>query len=225
LRCTSFLFALLCLVLLCAQPALADSLTDAETAIGRRDYVSALNILRPLAEQGDATAQFQLGHLWATGSGVPQDNAEAAKWYLSAAVRGYVRAQATAGEMYAEGKGVQRDPAEAVRWYRKAAERMCAPAMVALGVMYAEGKGVRKDQAEALRWWQQAANIGDLRARDLIRKARAQANGAPLLPADEVRTLASRTQSSTDEITSGAISSGKTLRRPQSGSALRQKPA
>ena len=37
---------------------------------------------RRLAEQGDADAQLNLGFMYATGEGVPQDATEAARWYL-----------------------------------------------------------------------------------------------------------------------------------------------
>ncbi len=46
-----------------------------------------------LADQGDASAQFNLGIMCGHGEGVPQDYAEAAKWYRLAAEQGNVKAQ------------------------------------------------------------------------------------------------------------------------------------
>ncbi|MCH8098520.1 MAG: sel1 repeat family protein [Proteobacteria bacterium] len=54
-------------------------------AYNRGDYATALREWRPLAEQGDAEAQFNLGLMYYKGRGVPQDYAEAVKWYRLAA--------------------------------------------------------------------------------------------------------------------------------------------
>jgi len=45
------------------------------------DYATALREFRPLAEQGDANAQFNLGQMYRKGEGVPQDDRTAVKWY------------------------------------------------------------------------------------------------------------------------------------------------
>jgi TPR repeat protein len=54
-----------------------------------------LEEMRALAEQGDANAQYNLGVSYANGLGVPEDDAEAVRWYRLAACpvqpRGYVR--------------------------------------------------------------------------------------------------------------------------------------
>ena len=57
------------------------------------------------------------------GQGVPQDYAEAVKWYRKAADQGYAAAQTNLGLMYAHGQGVPQDYVEAVKWYRKAADQ------------------------------------------------------------------------------------------------------
>ena len=49
------------------------------------DYAVALGLLRPLAERGDAEAQYNLGVMYRNGQGVPHDDAEAVKWYRLAA--------------------------------------------------------------------------------------------------------------------------------------------
>ena len=68
-------------------------------------------------------AQFDLGVLYAKGIGVPQDDGEAEKWYLKAAVQGHVGAQFNFGLMYYNGEGVPRDHEETAKWWRKAAEQ------------------------------------------------------------------------------------------------------
>ncbi len=48
----------------------------------------ALKLLRPAADQGDATAQLKLGVMYRFGIGVSKDVAEAAKLFRSAADQG-----------------------------------------------------------------------------------------------------------------------------------------
>jgi TPR repeat protein len=50
---------------------------EASAAFERGEYAVAARLLRPLAQQGDARAQFGLGFLYDTGQGVPQDYHEA----------------------------------------------------------------------------------------------------------------------------------------------------
>ena len=89
-------------------------------AYKRGDYTTALKELRPLAEQGDVRAQFNLGLMYGKGEGVPQDYAEAAKWYLKAAERGYASAQSILGVTYGIGEGVPQDYVQAHMWFNLA---------------------------------------------------------------------------------------------------------
>ena len=73
------------------------------------------------AEQGNARAQYNLGVMYNQGEGVPEDKAEAARWYRLAAEQGHTGAQYNLGVMYAIGEGIPEEDAEAVRWYRMAA--------------------------------------------------------------------------------------------------------
>lgn len=82
-----------------------------------------LEELRAKAEQRDAHAQLCLGMVYATGQGVRQDHAEAAKWCRLGAEQGHDNAQFNLGGMYAVGRGVPQDRAEATEWYRLAAEQ------------------------------------------------------------------------------------------------------
>ncbi len=114
-----------------------------------------LEALRALAEQGDATAQYTLGNMYADGEGVPEDLVEAVRWYRLAAEQGGAEAQYNLGVlylgiMYEDGRGVPEDLVEAVRWFRLAAEQGGAEAQYNLGVLYATGQGVPQDNAEAV---------------------------------------------------------------------------
>jgi TPR repeat protein len=116
MRITSLLTGVLVAVLLSASSALAGALEDCAAAFDRQDYEAALQLCRPLAEQGDARAQTGLGGMYYNGQGVQQDYAEAAKWTRKAAEQGYTPAQADLGILYWNGQGVQSDVVLAYMW-------------------------------------------------------------------------------------------------------------
>lgn len=157
-------------------------------ATGSAQAADAVADTRAAAEQGDATAQFALGVMYATGLGVPNDFVEAAKWYRLAAVQGMAclatasahagevddvralaeqgdaQAQFNLGVMYAKGDGVAQDHVEAVEWYRRAAEQGDASGQSSLGYKYDKGLGMLQDHAEAVKWYRRAAEQGDAEA-------------------------------------------------------------
>ncbi len=143
-----------------AQVASAGPFEDGVAADNRGDYATALRLWRPLANQGDADAQYNLGVMYHNGKGVAQDYAEAAKWYRLAAAQGNANAQNNLGGMYFRGQGVAQDSAEAEKWYRLAGNRENVKAQFNLGVMYANGQGVPRDYVEAVKWTRLAANQG-----------------------------------------------------------------
>jgi TPR repeat protein len=61
---------------------------DAAVAYKKGNYATALRVMRPLAEQGLAQAQLNLGLMYAKGQGVPQDYAAAVGWFRKAAEQG-----------------------------------------------------------------------------------------------------------------------------------------
>jgi hypothetical protein len=85
---------------------------------------AAVELLVRLAEKGDAEAQHHLGEWYRTGHGVPQDYAEAVKWYRKAAYNGVAIAQYNLGIMYENGKGVPQDHVLAHMWFSLAASSM-----------------------------------------------------------------------------------------------------
>ncbi|HTW54522.1 MAG TPA: tetratricopeptide repeat protein [Stellaceae bacterium] len=138
---------------LALAPARADPLDDAISAYAQGDYASALKILRPLAEHGDAKAQFRLGFMYDSGQGVPRDQAEAAKWYRKAGDQGVMLAQDRLGVMYLAGQGVAQDFAESTAWFRKASDQGDDNAQWQLGDAYAEGRGIAQDNVAAYMWY------------------------------------------------------------------------
>ena len=87
-RTLTHAIAAVLLVLTFAEPAAAGPLEDADAALKRRDYATALRFICPLAEQGDASAQYNLGVLYDNGLGVPQDKVRAYMWFTLSASQG-----------------------------------------------------------------------------------------------------------------------------------------
>ena len=142
-------------------------------AAQKGDDVTALNEWRPLAQQGDAAAQYNLGWFYFNGRGVTQDYKEAAMWFRLAAAQGDADAQFNLGLMYHNGQGVTQDYKEAVKLYRLAAAQAGADAQNNLGVMYLNGWGVIQDNVYAHMWSNIAASNGSadaLENRDIAAK-------------------------------------------------------
>jgi uncharacterized protein len=135
-----------------AEAALAGPLEDAVAAVNRRDYATALRLLRPLAEQGDDVAQFDLGVMYNEGWGVPRDYVQAGKWYRRAAIQGNADAQFNLGMLYEHHRY-----AEAAKWYREAADQGLGDAQFRLGLLYAKGQGVPRDDVQAYMWFELSA--------------------------------------------------------------------
>jgi len=144
-------------VLACAQPALAGPFEDGLAAYESGDNATAVRLFRPLADQGDARAQFQLGRMYASGHGLPQDHVAAVSWFRLAAEQGNADAQRNLGIMYKRGRGVLTDNAEAAAWFRLAAEQGDPAAQTDLGDMYQEGRGAEQDYVLAHMWYSLAA--------------------------------------------------------------------
>ena len=130
------------------------------TAAQSGDFATALKEWKPLAEEGNAVAQNNLGLMYHNGWGVPQDYKEAARLYRLAAEQGYVDAQYNLGVMYNNGNGVPQDYKEAVYWYRLSAEQGYAIAQSNLANRYYYGEGVNKDIVYAHMWKNISASNG-----------------------------------------------------------------
>jgi len=115
-----FIIALALSFVCLAVPAWADGQVGLD-AYKRGDYTTALLEWRPLAEHGDANAQYNLGVMYDFGKGVPQDFATARQWYEKAAAQGHAGAQNNLGGLYEFGHGVTQDHVCAYMWYNVAA--------------------------------------------------------------------------------------------------------
>jgi TPR repeat protein len=138
-----------------AGGAVAGQFEDAQAAHSRRDYATALRLWRPLADQGNAEAQYAPGFMYDGGQGVPKNYARAAKWWRLAADQGHTFAQYNLGTLYDNGNGVPQNKAEALKWYHLAAERGNDGAQFNVGVLHFAG--VAENRIEAAKWFRRAA--------------------------------------------------------------------
>ena len=200
-RAVRTILAVFCLLLFCAAPASAGPFENGKAALHRYDYETALRLLQPLAEKGDAEARF-------TVCEISHDSEKLEKWCLpamrqfrEAADQGKTRAMWRLGEMYLYGLNVPddekdmwrlrqildlpNDEAEADKWFQKAlqswrpqAEQGNAEAQFRLGWMYYYGEGVTEDRGEAMDWWRRAAEQGYAVAQFRLGRSYADGDGA-----------------------------------------------
>jgi TPR repeat protein len=179
-----YISAALFLAAALASAALADPFND---ALRRRDYATALQIVRPLADQGQAPAQHNLAMMYRRGLGVPQSMGEAVRLLRLAAAQGFGPAQSDLGRAYAEGLGVDQDDREALRLFRLAAAQGSPEGEYNLGLMYQRGRGVARDEWYAARLFRSAATAGLDEAQFALGLMYSTGRGAPLEPSTAAR--------------------------------------
>lgn len=183
------------LVAFLAVPASAQSVKAGIDAWQRADYAGAVAIWRPLAQQGDPEAAFNLGQAYRLGRGVPLDLGAAQMWYQRAADKGSVDAQTNLGLLLFQNG----DHAAGLKWLRRAAEQGDPRALLVYGTALYNGDGVPQDRLLGYAFINHAAEQGLAPAKDTLdqlnqlmsatdrQKALALAksipNGSPVAPA------------------------------------------
>jgi len=122
------------------------------------NFGAAVKEWRPLADQGDSDAQFNLGQAYKLGRGVPADLRIAQSWYEKAAQQGHAQAQANLGLILFQNG----DRARALPWIRKAADAGDPRAQYVLGTALFNGDlpGAGKDWPRAYALMSRAAAQG-----------------------------------------------------------------
>lgn len=173
---------ILCVLLfVMAIPAFA-GFDEGLTAYNKKEYLSALQEFKPLAEQGSADAQNALGVMYENGFGVEKNDGQAIRWYRQAAEQGNENAQFNLGVLFDN----RQDYTEAVRWYRKAAEQGNKSGQARLGSLYVLGQGVAADKVQAIQWFRKAAEQGQAGAQYFLGFAYSGGYG---LSKDEVQAV------------------------------------
>src|SRR5919107_1283661 len=114
---------------LLSAPVSAQSVKAGIEAWQRADYPAAVAIWRPLAEGGDADAQFNLGQAYRLGRGVTINLSAAKTWFERAATSGHLDAQTTLGLLlFYNGDGVTQDRLLGYAFVSRAAAQGLSPA-------------------------------------------------------------------------------------------------
>ena len=150
----------------------AADLQDGFDAATKGNYPKAVQEWQPLAQAGDALAQFNLAYLYRRGLGVRQNDRTAFDLTRKAAGQGLADAQYQLAEYYAKAIGTKRDLKQAARWAHLAARQGNSLAAEnlpgyqhALGKAYLSGDNTyRQHRAKAYIWFTMAAASGDDKA-------------------------------------------------------------
>jgi hypothetical protein len=132
----------------------------------RADYEGAVAIWRPLAEQGDPDAAFNLGQAYRLGRGVPTNLAAAKTWFERAADKGHVDAQTTLGLLLFQNG----DQAEGLRWLKNAADKGEPRALLVYGTALVNGDGVTQDPVLGYAYVSRAAAQGLAPAKETLKQ-------------------------------------------------------
>ena len=145
--------------------------TKAQALYGEKNYLEAFKYFKKAADQGVASAQYNLGWQYYNGQGVTQSDSEAVKWYKLAADQGNAGAQYNLGIMYRNGQGVTQSNSEAAKWFRLGADQGYAPSQHNLGWQYFNGWGVTKSNSEAAKWFRLGADQGYAPSQNILGQA------------------------------------------------------
>ena len=147
-----------------AVPVSAQSVKAGIDAWQKADYAAAVAIWRPLAEKGDADAQFNLGQAYRLGRGVPINLAAAQSWFERAADKGHVDAQTTLGLLLFQNG----NHTGGLRWLKAASDQGEPRAMLVYGTALFNGDGVPQDQILGYAYVSRAAAQGLQAAKDTL---------------------------------------------------------
>lgn len=180
---------------------------EAATAFQKGEYGLAFTEFRILADQGDAEAQYILGHMYQLGTGIVQDDTEALRWFRAAGKVGHRGAQNLLGFIYFSGIGTEADHLKAYYWFSRAAEQGDAVARekrdelaVSLSVedrddsakLFGEEPREERDESDTI-----AALPGPARSRTAIAPAPTE-RSAPAVPDVPLRSERDTVQSEPD---------------------------
>ena len=157
--------AYILLLLFVAQFALASSIIEADRAYLEGNYELAVRRYTPLAEDGNVTAQYNLGVIYEDHL---IDHGNAFYWMQKAARQGDADAQIRLGSMYKTGTGTLVNLEKAVSFYRLSAEQGNVHAQSNLADIYLNGRGVEQNFARGVFWLMKAADNGHAHAQYIL---------------------------------------------------------
>jgi len=176
-----------------AAQAAAPEATVAPSADPARSQLASsvpIGELEEKAKGGDPKAERDLGLRYLAGDGLTTNEAEAARWLLSAAYKGEPTAEYWLGTLYARGHGVPADAFQASHWYEAGAKQGNLRAMHSLAVANFEGWGREKNYTEAAKWFEKAAQLGSVDSQYNLAVLYEQGTGVPKSLSDAYRWYA-----------------------------------
>jgi cell division protein FtsN len=147
-----------------SAPLSAQSVEEGVEAWQQGDYAEAVATWQPLAEGGDADAQYNLAQAYRIGRGTQQNATESRKWFELAAKQGQVDAQTALGLLLIQ----TADRAEALQWLKLAAEQNEPRALLVYGAALYKGDGVPRDATLGYNYVSKAAALGLKPAKDTL---------------------------------------------------------
>lgn len=154
-----------------------------------QDPARAAELFKSAAARGNREAQYYLGLLYDSGTGVAADPKEAFTWFLAAAENAHTDAAFELSRAYSRGRGTVENPAEALRWLQAAAEAGHAEAQFYLAYALDSGQGAPRNRSEALNWLLRSAEAGFVQSRSALGKKYLTGDGVDANPAEAVRWL------------------------------------
>ncbi len=111
------------LLLIASATSHAEDLEDAVEAMRHGDFAEAYCIMRPLADSGDADAQYNIGWMYLNGYGLRINDILALEWWQKAVAQGHRDASFSIGMLYSLGEGeVSKNSDRAIDYYLIAAD-------------------------------------------------------------------------------------------------------
>jgi TPR repeat protein len=150
---------ILATIMLLQANAVAADRTEALVRYAKGDHAGAIELLRVLADRGDAVCQEIVANMYLRGEGVAPDEVAAFNWFRLAAAQGRTDAQFQLGVMYRDGLGAPRDGRLAMHWFQAAADRGAPHAFNAVGELYLWHPDIARSRATALDWFLRGAQL------------------------------------------------------------------
>jgi len=123
---------------------------EASNAMQRGNYAIAYCIWKPMADDGDRNAQYNIGWMYHNGYGLSINDKAAFEWWLKSAASGDANSHYALGDLYFQGQGVEKNMSIALGWYISAALRQHEPARETLLELLAKNDTLAQNTIQQL---------------------------------------------------------------------------
>lgn len=137
-------------------------------ALAQKKYAEAERYLSKAAKEGEASAQFELGQMYATGLGVKHNPKLAYDLLRAAADQGVVEACIMVADSLRDGNGTKKDVPQAVQFYRVLVTMDNPQAASALMALYRNDRDLALTDPAAARLLTPLAETGDIEAQRVL---------------------------------------------------------